>query len=213
MLRDGPFVLYGGNFDPVHVGHVALARHLLREGAEVCLLASVNPPFRDAPKADVQTRKAMLTLALSGESRVCVASVGDFCESPYTIDLLRKVRKLVGSEASLAWAMGADQYAKLNTWREWTELTNLAHLVVFRRAGDIDDVHAQVEQRWQVSRAGIDDLCASPAGKVAKITQQLPRVSSTEIRSRLACGEAVDRLLPPLVLDYIVKHRLYQTEH
>ncbi|MCY4040290.1 MAG: nicotinate (nicotinamide) nucleotide adenylyltransferase [Gammaproteobacteria bacterium] len=204
-------ILYGGNFDPVHVGHAALVRYLLRRGGQVCMLASVNPPFRRAPVVDVSARKAMLSLAFTGETDVCVASVKDYCESPYTIDLLRKVRGIIGASAPLAWAMGSDQYAKLNTWRDWTDLTNFAHLLVFRRSGDTNKVHRDVKWRWPANPATIGDLDTSPAGQVAECSPALPCVSSTDIRDRLSAGDAVEDLVPSPVLEYITEHRLYQT--
>ena len=212
-VRDAPLILFGGSFDPVHVGHVALVKQLLRRGGRVCMLASVNPPFRNAPKADVGDRKAMLVLALKGEADVCVASAGDVCDSPYTIDLLREVRARIGSSAPLAWAMGSDQYAKLNTWRDWTQLTKLAHLLVFRRAGDADEVHRDVKRKWALRRAAMNDLGASPGGCVAEFSPPLPRVSSTDIRSRLGAGDAMNELVPPSVLEYIVSRGLYDTGH
>ncbi len=177
------------------------------------MLASVNPPFRSAPKVDVGNRKAMLVLALKGEADVCVASASDLCDSPYTIDVLRKARERIGASAPLAWAMGSDQYAKLSTWRHWTELTKLAHLAVFRRAGDTGEVHRDVKRQWAARHAGMSDLGTSPAGCVAEFSPPLPCVSSTEIRSRLAAGDAMDELLPASVLDYIVRRGLYDTGH
>ena len=203
-------VLFGGNFDPVHVGHIALARHLLRSGAEVCVLVSVNPPFRSAPKASVSERKAMLARAFEGQPRLTIESVNDYCESPYTIDLLRAVRRRVGEAVPLAWAMGSDQYAKLNTWREWTQLVRFAHLLVFQREGGADAIHADVTRRLGSGEGDLDAIASAPAGQVVRMAPRLPRASSTEIRERIGAGKSVQGLAPQCVRDYVALHGLYR---
>ena len=211
-------ILFGGSFDPVHVGHLALVRHLFDElealsrPSQVCMIASVNPRYRDPPKASVANRKAMLSLALDLGASVCVQATQEICESPYTVDLLRSVRARVGEQAPLAWAMGSDQYAKLHTWREWRRLKDLAHLLVFRRAGDSQAVDKRISRHYEGHHASLEGLASSPAGRLAELENRLPRVSSSEIRARLAQQKPVDTLLPPKVFEYIEAHGLYQRQ-
>ena len=203
-------VLYGGSFDPVHLGHIALARHLLRTGAEVHLIVSVNPPYRSSPRASLEHRKAMLSIAFEGELAVCIERTSDYCESPYTIDLLRSARRRAGDTVSLGWAMGSDQFAMLNTWRQWRQLTDLAHLLIFAREEDEAPVHEDVRHAFAPSETDLQTLSLLPAGRVARMRPRLPQVSSTEVRARIAQCKSVDDLLPRPVRDYATAHRLYQ---
>ena len=202
-------VFFGGSFDPVHHGHIAVARCLRDVGAKVFMLVSVNPPFREPPQVSAEHRMAMLHLALGADKDVCVARGDSVCESPYTIDVLRSARSCLGNEAPLAWALGSDQYAHLNTWREWEGLIELAHLIVFPRLGMKERIHVEVSRRMDACHCAIDRLLSQPSGCVAEVASAPPEVSSTEIRSRLRKGKSVSGRLPESVLDYIHSQELY----
>src|SRR5262249_2262119 len=129
--------LFGGSFDPVHNGHVALAR-LARDAldlAEVRWIPVWQPwqkARRLAPAAD---REAMVRIAVEGEPGfVLERSELRRRGTSYTLDT---VRELAGAEPDLEWylILGEDQYAGLHTWRDWRELVKLVTLVIAPRAG------------------------------------------------------------------------------
>ena len=204
-------VIFGGSFDPVHEGHIAVASYLRDLGARVVMLISVNPPFRWPPLAATEHRMAMLRLAVGADKDIRVMRGDSVCESPYTVDVLRSVRRCLGNELPLAWAMGSDQYAQLNTWRDWWQLIDLAHLIVFPRFGQQEQTHMEVSERMDGNRSPIDQLFNLPCGCVAEVESAPPQVSSTEIRNRLTMGECVSGRLPESVLEYIRSKGLYQT--
>lgn len=210
-------VLFGGSFDPVHHGHIAVATYLRDLGAKVLMLISVNPPFRGAPRASTEHRMAMLRLALdvntadNADKDFRIDRGDSVCESPYTIDVLQSLRGCLGEASPLACALGSDQYAKLNTWRDWRRLTELAHLIVFPRLGQAAHTHAEVSQRMDACQCTIDRLFNLPCGCVAEAASVPPQVSSTDIRNRLKQGEGVSGMLPESVLDYIRSQGLYRT--
>ena len=202
-------VLFGGSFDPVHHGHLALARYLRDSGAEVRMIVSAHPPYRNRPIASLAHRRAMLDIALEGEDGIRASESLSVTESPYTVDVLRRVRDGVGREVPLAWAMGSDQFCQLDTWREWRSLTGLAHLVVFERRGETGAPCAEVACHLKTCGREFGELFDSPSGYVAQVSPNLPKVSSTEVRERLAMQGDASPLVPRPVLDYIGKQRQY----
>jgi nicotinate-nucleotide adenylyltransferase len=184
-----PFGVLGGTFDPVHHAHLALARTALAalDLERVLWIPTGAPPYRKPPVAAALHRLAMLELAIAGEPRYAI----DALElapgaSGYTVDTLRALRGEFGPAQPLVLLMGADQYAKLETWHRWQELAPLCHIAVFARPGwPAGDGHAQ----WV------------PFEPLA--------VSASNIRQRIGRGEDVSAMLPPAVFTYIRTHRLY----
>jgi len=212
MLR----LIYGGTFDPIHHGHLAIARaarDVLR--CDVWLMPAANPPHRPPPGAGVDERLRMLELAVAGEPGLRVERreldrPGPSC----TVETLRGLRGELGSQAPLALLLGADSFLGLPDWHEWQELFNLAHLVVAGRPGNALDgalSDALVKAtcgRWCHTPAS---LSHTPAGCVLRLKQPLHPASATEIRQRLAGHLPYADLLHPAVAGYIREHGLYQT--
>ena len=213
---------YGGTFDPVHSGHLAIActvRDAL--GAEVRLIPAADPPHKDEPHADALHRARMLDLALAGEPGLVVDRRELRRNGPsYTVDTLRELRAELGDQVPIAWLIGSDSLARLHTWHRWRELFTRAHILAVERAGsrvdpgslgrDAPEVQAEIGPRWRPA----EQLQASPAGGFAMLP--LPRQrpeSSTELRRRLAAGEPWQDWVSPAVAAYIGHHRLYPPRH
>ncbi|WP_129135551.1 nicotinate-nucleotide adenylyltransferase [Luteimonas sp. YGD11-2] len=206
-------VLYGGTFDPVHNGHLAVARaarDLL--GVPVHLMPAADPPHRAAPGADAATRAAMLDLALAGESGLQVDRRE--LQRPgrsWTVDTLRALRETAPLRP-VALLLGADGFRGLPQWKEWQALFALAHLVVAERACDPLDrdlpaaLADAVADRWT---ADPGDLRATPAGRVLRLRQPLSPESATEVRRRIARGESWQAMVPPAVAARITTDGLY----
>lgn len=208
-------VLYGGTFDPVHVGHLGVARHArdaLR--AEVLLMPAADPPHKGPTRADAAQRAGMLHAAVGEEPGLAVDLRELRRDGPsYTVDTLRALRDEVGPDAPWAILVGADSFRALDTWSRWYELFALAHVVVARRPGSaLGDglpaaVAAEARGRWAASA---DELHAAPSGAVLALDQPLFRVSASEIRRRIAAGEPWRDLVPPAVAAHISAHGLYR---
>lgn len=217
MLR----VCYGGTFDPVHNGHLAVAR-AARDAlqAQVFLLPAADPPHKGPTHANAQQRARMLDLALVGETGLKVDRRELYREGPsYTIDTLLELRAELGDEVPLAWLIGGDSLDQLHTWHRWRELFAHAHILAVQRPGSHLDpatlariappVEAEVAPRWRT----LDELRASPAGGLAVLPMpELRPESSTELRRRIAAGDADwHDWVPPSVAGYIDRHHLYST--
>lgn len=205
---------YGGTFDPVHNGHLAIAlaaRDAL--GTTIWMMPAADPPHRDAPGASAEDRAAMLELAIQGQAGLRVDRRELQRDTPsYTIDTLRELRAKHGDTAPLAFLIGADSLHGLATWKEPEALLAGAHWVVAERPGSALDEHLPPEvarlvgARWTLNAAALRD---SPGGKVLRLRQPLHAESATQLRRRIAAGETWHHLLPLAVSRYIVEHGLY----
>lgn len=209
---------YGGTFDPVHNGHLAIAR-AAREtlGTTIWLMPAADPPHRDAPGASAEHRAAMLDLAIEGQAGLRVdrrelerAATTD--APSYTIDTLRELRAKHGEQAPIAFLIGADSLHGFATWKEPEALLAGAHWVVAERPGSALDEHLPppvarlVGGRWTLDAAA---LRGAPGGKLLRLRQPLHGESATQIRRRIAAGETWHHLLPLPVAKYIAAHGLY----
>ncbi len=133
-------IWYGGTFDPVHNGHLAIARAAADTfGVPVTLVPAADPPHRTAPGADAAQRAHMLDLAVAGDRRLRVDRRELQRAGPsWTVDTLRELRAERGAAAPLALLVGADSFRSLPTWKHWRQLPELAHFIVAGRDSDGD---------------------------------------------------------------------------
>lgn len=215
MLR----VYYGGSFDPVHNGHLAIARTARdRLDAEVILVPARDPPHKPPTAADAAQRVEMLELAIVGEPGLRVDRRELARSGPsWTVDTLVELRAELGPEAPIAWLIGADSLRQLHTWNRWTRLFELAHIIAVARPGvDLEDAALRVEApevlaRIAPRRCDPAALAASPAGGFALLAlPQLRPESSSELRRRIAGADPrwCD-WVPPAVAIHIVQQGLY----
>ncbi|MDH3458618.1 MAG: nicotinate-nucleotide adenylyltransferase [Gemmatimonadota bacterium] len=190
MLRG----VFGGSFDPVHIGHLTVARAARdRLGLDVVHLIPANrQPFKaQGHVASARDRLAMLRVAVA-ESPGLRADAREVERGgvSYTIDSLRELRAEF-SEDALCLLIGADAARELPGWREGPEISRLARIGVLTRPGT-----PMPDLPWAA------ELVEVPA--VA--------VSATDVRARLRRGESVTGLIPDAVAEYITTHGLYRTE-
>lgn len=205
---------YGGTFDPVHCGHLAVARSAARQlDAVVHLVPCADPPHRARPVANAGQRAAMLALAIAGDP--CLALDLRELRRPgasYTLDTMQELRRELGPDAPIACLIGADAFRGLPSWRGWRGLFTLCHLVALTRPGhrldDLDAVlDAELEARWSGEIAA---LHGAPGGRVLELEVPAWEVSSTEVRAALAAGRPVDRWVPAPVLGWIAANGVYR---
>src|SRR3989338_9399344 len=131
-----PVGILGGTFDPIHYGHLRLAREIagkLQLG-EVRFVPSGIPPHRTAPDASVADRLAMVRLAVAGNPLFTVDDRETGKTGPgYTVDTLTALRAETGPGQSLVLLLGADAFLDLATWSRWHQLFDLAHVAVAYR--------------------------------------------------------------------------------
>ena len=218
--------LYGGTFDPVHVGHMAVARNLLSLFAldEVLFVpAYVAPHKRDRRVSPALDRYAMLALATQGEGRFRVSAVEmEAPERPYTVNTLSRFCERVGREARLFFVMGADSWEEITTWREWERvLTMTDHLVVTRPGYELPTEHVTPAIRERVvdvrgaSREAVEGKLEEAGGARIYLTDAANvEAAATRIRAVVRGGawDELGALVAPPVAEYIRKYGLYGEE-
>jgi nicotinate-nucleotide adenylyltransferase len=182
--------IYGGTFNPVHHGHLILARQALEEFKldRLVFVPAAESPFKiqnhSAPAGD---RLAMLRLAIAGEDRFSVDPLEiERGGISYSIDTVKLFcNRDPGAE--LFFLVGEDNADRLTEWHRFEELKKLVYFVVLSRSEDFQSPEYPVVQR--------------------RI-----EISSTEIRNRVANQESITYLVPESVKHYIEQHQLYQGE-
>jgi len=184
--------VFGGTFDPVHVGHVVVAvdtRAALRLDRVLLVVAGDPWQKRGQVVASARDRLMLVEAAVEEVEGVEASAVEVERDGPsVTADTLEA---LAGPHRELFLVLGADAVANMSTWRRLDETRDLATVVVVERQGD---VHATPPgDGWRVERVSIPRL----------------DVSSTDVRERLAAGRPIDGLVPPAVVRVIAARGIY----
>lgn len=210
--------LLGGTFDPVHVGHLDVAR-AAREALgldEVLLLPSKVPPHRrEGPQTSAYHRFAMVALAVLDQPGLVASDLELHGPAPsYTAATLGRLAELGRDPLELFFITGADAFAEIATWRDYPALLDRAHFVVVARPG-----YAVAALRGKLSALSsrMIDLGphARPTGGIPPtpaiflIDRLTTDVSSTNIRRRIRGGATVGGLVPALVERHLRRHHLY----
>jgi nicotinate-nucleotide adenylyltransferase len=182
--------LYGGTFDPIHHGHLVLARdafETLELDRVIFIPAALSPHKLATSPAPAEVRREMLAAALAGEPGFLLDDTElDLPGPSFAIDTVERIRS-IHPEAQLFYLIGADNLPKLHTWRQIDDLRKRAEFVVFGRGRDHDEESAG----FRILPRRID-------------------ISATEIRRRVAQGASIRYLVPEPVRSLITAHHLYQ---
>jgi len=195
--------ILGGTFDPVHRGHLALAKTALDQlGLDKVLFVPARDPWMKTGRRKVTAAKhrlAMLELAISGKPRFEISRVD--LEQPgktYAVDTVAAVRKELGAEADLYFIMGADSLTDLHLWKEPGKLAAMCRLAVAGRPR----VSAPDVARLEKMVPGIGE-------RIVFLNMAPVDASSTGIRERLESGSPAGRAVPVIVGSYIKERGLY----
>jgi len=216
--------LYGGTFDPVHAGHIAVAHGLSKLFAldEVLFIpAYIAPHKRKSRVTPALHRYAMLALATQDEPHLCISTVElDAPEQPYTFETLSRMQESLGRAAQLFFVLGADSWMEMNTWREWERvLASANHIVVTRPGYELSAEHVTGEIRERVVdlrgmsvEEAAREIDGSEGLKIYITDAAFMDVSATAIRRAVREGrnESWLKQVPSPVADYIRKYGLYR---
>jgi nicotinate-nucleotide adenylyltransferase len=206
--------ILGGTFDPVHEGHLCIARQL-RDTYKLDLILFIPaalPPHKQQPAASYSHRVAMLEAALFGESRMSVSLIeAERSNLSYTIDTLRELQQRLGPH-NFHLIIGADAFSEFHLWYQYPDILKKADLIVAARPGftlqdflyTLENLPGQYRKKTSVEK------WSSVYGRsIAYYPKSHETVSSTSIRNFLRQKKTVAAFLPKPVVQYIQKHKLY----
>ena len=180
--------IYGGSFDPIHHGHLILAREALEtlDLAEVIFVLAAQSPHKAlAGPRSAAARWEMLTAAIARESHFSASRLEiDRPPPSYTIETVERLRA-EKSDAKFFFLVGQDNLKLLPSWHRFAELSQLVQFVVLDRSGE------PLDERYPIVRRRID-------------------ISATTIRNRVASGQTIRYLVPEAVEQIICREKLYQ---
>jgi len=188
--------IFGGTFDPIHLGHLIAAQEIQRKEHldRVVFIPSAIPPHKAYEgMAASEDRWRMVNLAIRGNPRFEACSI-ELARggTSYTVDTLRSLRAELGSEAGLYLVIGADNVSEIRTWCRPEEIVRLCTVLVASRP-DADFLEAD-RQLMQQMRF---------------VDTPLIQVSSTDIRDRVRRGDSIRYMVPGSVEKYIQNNNLY----
>lgn len=194
--------IFGGTFDPVHLGHLILAEEARWTlGLDRLLLVPAAQPWRksDREVSPAVHRLGMLRAAVADDPYFDVSTVEiERGGATYTVDTLTALRAELGAAADLVFILGEDALLDMPHWRAPAEILRLARLGVASRGGALAADLTALEQ-------------ALPGIRERVTVVPMPRIeiSSTDIRRRVRDGGSIRYLVPAATRDYIAEHRLY----
>ena len=198
-----PLAIFGGTFDPIHLGHLCVAweaSELL--DANVLMMPSGIPPHRPPPVASAPQRLALLQVALRDQSRLILDARELARSGPsYTVDTLAELRAEHG-DRPLVLLVGADAFAGLSGWHDWRRLFELAHIGVLSRPGEQASLPEELQQ--EIGDRCVDAAAAlqfAPAGHLMALSVTPLQISATRIRQLLAAGREPRYQLPSGLFD------------
>lgn len=191
--------LYGGTFDPIHLGHLEIARRVLElfEIEKVLFVPAQSPPHKVArPVTEPIHRYAMLALATQNDPDLSISTFElDAPDRRYTVNTVEHFQNVFGESTELFFIMGADSWSEIKTWREWERLLGMInHIVVTRPGYEIAEAPVEFKQRVFFTDAVLKDI------------------SATNIRRLASEGrmEELAKLVPEPVAEYIKKYQIYR---
>lgn len=214
LTAAGRVGILGGTLDPIHVGHVEIARAARRALAldAVVIMPARVPPHRPlGPSASPFHRFAMAALAVADVEWIIVSDDELRSEGPsYTALTLERLTRQGLQPSQIFFVTGADAFAEIETWHRYPAVLDLAQFVVVSRsglpAGSMRERLPSLGGRFSESS---DKPAMTGTTSIFLLDAQTPEVSSTDVRRRLRSGESISGLVPPPVERHILRHGLY----
>lgn len=209
--------IFGGTFDPIHLGHCRAAEEMGEEFNldKVFLIPAASPPHKSKePLSLFPDRLEMARLAVGRPGLLEVLDIeGDRAGFSYSIQTLKEIDNLFGGRAEIFFILGVDAFLEIETWKDYRDLFQYAHFVVISR-GDLGRKDLEPVLRQLDPLAPVDDdpdTLKLNTGKTLFVrATTLMDISSTQIRHLVSSGKSIRFLVPEPVMSYIEKKGLYR---
>ena len=196
--------IYGGSFDPVHLGHLKTATSIKNELAieRLFLLPCYEPVHKSALKYSSDQRLKMLSLAIEESDELEIDSREILRGgSSYMIDTLKELVD-IHKEESICLIIGMDSFVNFKTWKQWDEFSDLVHMIILPRNGDQPSDKSL--DTFKVTD-NIEHLKSKPNGLLYFSHSKLIDISSSDIRGKIDSNQNLDNLLPSCVINLLQK--------
>jgi len=205
--------ILGGTFDPIHNGHIRLALEAQKQLKldQVKLIPVNTPPHRTKPAASSCHRRSMIELSIRDESKLCIDCRELESENiSYSINTLKSLRQEFSDDA-LCLIVGRDAFNKIDSWKDWQDLLDYAHIIVANRPNEsINNISPKLKswiEKHQITDHAQLKKCLS--GNIVFINIPMLDISSSMIRQCYSEHKTVTHLLPTLTQTYIKDQQLY----
>jgi nicotinate-nucleotide adenylyltransferase len=218
--------LFGGSFNPIHNGHLAIARDVRARMnlARILFIPTGDPPHKhNRSLAPAPVRLEMVRLATADTSEFDVSAIEiDRTGKSYSIDTIREVRRRYSQPLELLFIIGLDAFLEFPTWRAPEEILKMCRFVVVPRPGRLFQSLIAIPLFQNLAPESLGQL---DAGVIDRLDIVIPEIlgitclsippcpiSASEIRRRIRNGLPLANMLPPSVESYILQHSLYQED-
>jgi nicotinate-nucleotide adenylyltransferase len=208
---------YGGSFDPLHSGHLTIARKLSKDFKldEFVFIPAFHAPHkRTRVPTSAFSRYAMLCLATNSEPNISVSKIElELPEKPYSIETLTKLKSQFGETHEIFFVIGADSWAEITTWRDWESLLKLVNIIVVTRPNyEISFSHVTTEIKDRTVDLRVDKRDVSPFETSIYISDAVNMdISATNIRQLVTKNlQEWKNFVPDEVAAFIEKYELYK---
>lgn len=208
-----PIGILGGTFDPIHNAHLLLAREALQQLklGQIRFIPVNIPPHRDKPIATPSHRKQMIKLAIAEEAEFHLDCRELDCDkTSYSINTLKTLRQEF-TEDSLSLIVGQDAFNKIDSWKDWQELLDYAHIIVANRPNESSADISKELINWIEKNKTNDkaEITSKTAGHVYFIEIPELDISSSMIRQNIKQQKSIADLLSVTNQHYINENKLY----
>jgi len=202
----------GGTFDPVHLGHIHLAKTILQQTYlhHIKLVPCYQSPHRNQTHSSAKHRMEMLKLAIANTTNLELDLFELKSPRPsYTIESIKHFHSRLPEGYALCFIMGADAFAQFTLWNQWQEILKLCHIIVATRPG-VDTSCKTLPKDFPASIvANATKLNKQSSGLIWFTDIKPLDISATTIRHFIQTGKDASAFLPPKVWSYIKEHKLY----
>lgn len=194
--------VFGGSFNPIHIGHLILAESARQEFhlEKVIFIPTGDTPNKDMHYVDKIDRFHMVELAIQGNPYFEISSIEMERTGPsYTVDTIHQVKKMIGDEYKIYFLAGTDAVADLPTWKYNKELLSICDFISAGRPGSTDKLNKSVSYFGELGKERIHFL------KMPEL-----EISSTDLRWRIENNMSVTYMIPDVVIKYIKEKQIYR---
>ena len=206
--------ILGGTFDPIHVGHLLMAEEAASKHSldKVLFVPNNQSPLKkNHPQASNAHRLNMLDLAMN---EIVKFEVSDFeikQKGPsYTVETARHFKKNTGKNTELYFILGEDAFVSIHKWKDAKTLLGLVNFLVFRRVFTGKNSGEKLTIEW--INGFLRSIINQESSERVFILNGVSKISSSNVRKRIEQGKSVSILVPRVVEEYILRHRLYHND-